>query len=141
MNWGVKIFLTLLTFIIVAVSTGIYMVSQDHDSLVDDDYYEMGLSYDAQYEDKSNVQRLNAQPEIVVEDSRLQIRFKQEGNKGMIKFQRTADASQDLEVGFETPDTDYSLPLDKLQEGKWKVLLQWESKGESFLVEKNISLP
>lgn len=141
MNWGVKIFITLLTFIIVAVSTGVYMVSQDHDSLVDDDYYEKGLSYDTEYKDKSNVQRLDAEPDIIVEGTALKIRFRQESNKGQIKLQRTADSSQDQLVEFEISDTEYILPLDNLQDGKWKILLQWESKGVSFLVEKNITIP
>jgi hypothetical protein len=141
MNWGVKIFLTLLTFIIVAVSTGIYMVSQDHDSLVDDDYYEMGLSYDAQYEDKTNVNRLNADPDFILEDRALRIRFKEAGNKGKITFQRTADSSQDQQAEFDTPTSEYSVPVERLQAGKWKILLQWESKGVSFFVEENVMIP
>src|SRR5690606_28906129 len=141
MNWGVKIFLILLTFIIVAVSTGIYMVSQDHDSLVDDYYYEMGLSYDAQYEGKTNVNCLNADPNFILEDSTLRIRIKEAGNKGQITFQRTADSSQDQQVKFDTPTGEYSIPVERLQAGKWKILLQWESKGVSFFVEENIMIP
>ena len=141
MNWGVKIFLTLLTFIIVAVSTGIYMVSQDHDSLVDDNYYERGLSYDTQYDDKSNVQRLNAEPNFTIDETALRIRFTKGGNKGRIHFQRTADSSQDRWIDFETPGAEYMVPLVGFQPGKWKLLLQWESKGVSFLAEQNVMIP
>ena len=46
MNWGLKIVIGLATFIVFIVSMGIYMVSKDTDSLVDNDYYEKSLSYD-----------------------------------------------------------------------------------------------
>jgi len=140
MNWGVKIFITLLTFIIAAVSTGVYMVSQDHDSLVDDDYYEKGLSYDTAYEDKSNVQQLSMKPEFIVEGHVLKIQFKQASNKGRIKLQRTADSSQDQLVDFNISNSEYRLPLDRFQEGEWKIFLQWESRGISFLVEENMTI-
>src|SRR5690606_31660473 len=140
MNWGVKIFITLLTFIIAAVSTGVYMVSQDHDSLVDDDYYEKGLSYDTEYEDKSNVQQLSMKPEFIVEGHVLKIQFKQASNKGRIKLQRTADSSQDQLVDFNISNSEYTLPLDRFQEGEWKLFLQWESRGISFLVEENMTI-
>ncbi len=46
MNWGTKIIITLVLFMALIVSFGIYMVSKDTDSLVAEDYYERGLNYD-----------------------------------------------------------------------------------------------
>lgn len=46
MNWGVKIVIALALFMALIVSFGIYMVSNDTDSLVAEDYYERGLNYD-----------------------------------------------------------------------------------------------
>jgi len=46
MNWGTKIVIALALFIALIVSFGVYMVSQDTDSLVAEDYYERGLNYD-----------------------------------------------------------------------------------------------
>ena len=69
MNWGVKILVTLITIVVVTVSVGIYMVSQDTDSLVEEGYYEKGLDYETVLEHKRNVDSYNAQPEIVVRDN------------------------------------------------------------------------
>ena len=46
MNWGTKLALALALFIALIVSFGVYMVSNDADSLVAEDYYERGLNYD-----------------------------------------------------------------------------------------------
>lgn len=46
MNWGTTIIIALALFMTLIVSFGIYMVSQDTDSLVAEDYYERGLNYD-----------------------------------------------------------------------------------------------
>jgi len=141
MNWGVKIFLTLSVFIIVAVTTGVYMVSQDHDSLVEDDYYEKGLTFDSEYDHKTNVEQQNAQPLVSVLDDNLVITFQQNGNKGTLDLQRASDSSLDKQVSFSTESKSYKLPIEGLSSGKWKVLINWEHSNTSFLFEKSIYIP
>jgi len=46
MDWGKALFLALALFMALIVSFGIYMVSNDSDGLVHEDYYERGLNYD-----------------------------------------------------------------------------------------------
>ncbi|SEK75076.1 FixH family protein [Parapedobacter koreensis] len=46
MDWGIKIAISLVLFMALIISFGIYMVSNDTDSLVAEDYYEQGLNYD-----------------------------------------------------------------------------------------------
>lgn len=45
-NWGTKIVIALGLFVALITSFGIYMVTQDTDTLVHEDYYERGLNYD-----------------------------------------------------------------------------------------------
>jgi len=141
MNWGVKIFLTLSVFIIVAVSTGVYMVSHDHDSLVEDDYYEKGLTFDSEYDHKTNVEQLNAEPLVRILDGYIVITFQQNGNKGTLDLQRASDSSLDKQVSFSTESKSYKLPIEGLSSGKWKVLINWEHNNTSFLFEKSIYIP
>jgi len=141
MNWGVKIFLTLLVFIIVAVSTGVYMVSQDHDSLVEDDYYEKGLTYDSEYDHKTNVEVYQAEPSIEVEGDKLVVSFQQAGNAGTIHLQRASDSSLDEEYQFSTQSKIYALPISDLSGGKWKVLINWEHNKTPFMHEEIFNIP
>ena len=66
MNWGTKIVLGLGTFMIFIVCAAIYMVSNDTDTLEEDDYYEKGLSYDDVYDRKQNMQDDDAKPTIQI---------------------------------------------------------------------------
>ena len=141
MNWGVKIFLTLLIFIIVAVSTGVYMVSQDHDSLVEDDYYEKGLTFDSEYDHKTNVDLFKAEPAIKIENGYLIISFQQAGNAGTIRLQRASDSALDKEHLFSTQNKIYRLPIEDISSGKWKALINWEHNKTPFMYEKTFDIP
>lgn len=139
MNWGVKIFLTLLVFVIVAVSTGIYMVSNDHDSLVEEDYYEKGLEYDSTYNHKTNVSELDLQPELKVDSGFLIIKFKEAKNNGKLVLRRESDSSQDLNLPFSTENSVFRLPVSNLSDGRWNIQIDWQSQHEiPLLFEKSI---
>lgn len=141
MNWGAKIFITLVIFIVVAVGTGIYMVSQDHDTLIEDNYYEKGINYDSTYNQKTNVQELEAEPIISAKDNYLEIVFTESGNKGILNLQRTSDSSLDQQIPFSTEDSVLKLSTDNLSSGEWKIRISWEHNNTPFLFEKNIFIP
>jgi len=141
MNWGVKIFITLLIFVLAAVATGIYMVSQDHDALIEDNYYEDGINYDSAYNKKINVQELKAEPVISVKDNYLEITFTESHNKGTLNLQRPSDASLDQQLPFDTEDKVLKLATDKLLSGEWKIRVNWEHDNTPFLFERNIYIP
>lgn len=139
MNWGVKIFVTLLLFVIVAVSTGIYMVSNDHDSLVEEDYYEKGLEYDSTYNHKINVRELNLEPQVVIDSGFIIIQFQETGSNGQLALRRESDSSQDLEVPFSTKSDVFKLPIAELRDGRWNIQIDWKSqRGVPLLFEKSI---
>ena len=117
------------------------MVSQDHDSLVEDDYYEKGLTFDEEYDHKTNVDTYNAKPTINVENNYLVISFHELNNVGTIQLQRTSDSSLDEQYQFSTESNVYRLPIDKLSSGKWKVLINWEHNKTSFMHEKIVNMP
>lgn len=75
MNWGVKILLILITIVVGTVSVGIYMVSQDTDTLEEEGYYEKGLDYEAIIAHKRNVLNDHAQPEITLKDQYIEFLF------------------------------------------------------------------
>ena len=121
-----------------AIGTGIYMVSQDHDSLIEDNYYEKGINYDSIYDQKTNVQELKAEPEINKKDNSLEIIFIETGNKGIVNLQRTSDPSLDQQIPFSVKDKMLNIPTDNLANGKWKIQINWEHNNTSFFFEKDI---
>lgn len=141
MNWGVKILLTLITIVVVTVSAGIYMVSQDTDSLVEDGYYEKGLDYESIIEHQRNVDAHDAQPEITVKDNYLEFLFKEGNNKGEIILKRPSDQNLDRVIPFSSTDSKYTLSLNGIQNGAWEIQLIWEQDTIPFFFQKRIYIP
>ncbi|TCK85669.1 FixH family protein [Albibacterium bauzanense] len=141
MNWGTKIFITLLIFMATAIGTGIYMVSQDQDTLIEDNYYEKGINYDSTYNQKTNVQELKAEPTISTKDNYLEITFTETGNKGILNLQRTSNSSLDQQIPFSTEDKVLKFSTDILSSGEWKIRINWEHNNNLFLFEKDIFIP
>jgi len=117
------------------------MVSQDHDTLIEDNYYEKGINYDSTYNQKTNVQELKAEPEISAKDNYLEIVFTENRNKGILTLQRTSDSSLDQQIPFSTEDKVLKISTDKLSSGEWKIRINWDHNNTPFLFEKDIFIP
>lgn len=133
MNWGLKIVIGLATFIVFIVSMGIYMVSKDTDSLVDNDYYEKSLSYDEVYIKKQNLVNDHAKPVVKVKTDTLLITFKQGNNKGKLNFKRPSNGKLDKSVLFETKTDTYLLPIDDFLSGSWSLEIDWVGDGKAYI--------
>ena len=141
MNWGMKIVLVLAIFIIGIVSAGIYMVTQNQDTLEEGDYYEKGIEYDVLYEQKQNLIFHQATPLLTFTTDSLLIRFHKPVNQGVLYFHRPADDGLDAEIAFKTNENHYWVPLKGRAKGAWKVQIQWENEETPFWYEQTVFLP
>ncbi|WP_164112862.1 MULTISPECIES: FixH family protein [Sphingobacterium] len=140
MNWGMKIVVGLGTFMLLIVSAGVYMVSKDTDTLVDDDYYERGLAYDDIYTRKQNTLDDGARPRLQLEGDTLSIFFIGNINKGELSFKRPSDGKLDLKIPFYTVSNVFKLPLSTFLKGNWILELNWESKERSYMDSQTLFL-
>ena len=141
MNWGVKILLTLITIVVATVSVGIYMVSQDTDSLVEDAYYEKGLDYESVLDHQRNIEIHSALPKITIKDNYLEFLFTGANNEGEIILKRPSDQHLDRAIPFSTKDSKYTLSLNNIQTGAWEIHLSWENNNIPFYFQKRIHIP
>lgn len=141
MNWGGKIVLGLATFMLFIIGAGIYMVTNDGDSLLEDDYYEKSLTYDDVYTKKQNLLDDKAVPAVKVEHDTLMVTFSKENNKGMVKLIKPSDNKADKTFPFYTTDTLYRLPVLALAKGNWTLELDWESDGKAYIHSQSIFIP
>lgn len=141
MNWGFRIVIGMATALSAVVATGIYMVSQDHDSLESADYYERGLRYDQAYERRENVLRHQAGVQLQIDQDQLHIRFRQDGNRGIIRLQRPSDQRLDRETPFEINGSLYELSTRQLPAGLWRLHIEWSDGGVAFEQETSVYLP
>ncbi len=133
MNWGMKIVVGLATFMLFIVGAGIYMVTQDSDSLLDDDYYEKGLAYDEVYERKQNLVDDQAKPTVQLEKDTLAIIFRSLGIKGQLSFKRPSDGHQDKQIPLYTATEVFKLPVSSFSKGNWLLEITWENNHKAYM--------
>lgn len=140
MNWGLKIVMALALFMVLIVSFGVYMVSQNTDTLEEYDYYEKGLDFDAVYERRQNLNVHHATPEVTIAADTLKIRFKHDSNAGELLLRRPSDHTQDTKIPLVVKGREYRLPLVTFSRGAWDLRLEWEAAGVPYGYEKRLFL-
>lgn len=138
MNWGMRIVVGLGAFMLFIVCATVYMVSSDTDTLVEEDYYEKGLSYDEVYDRKQNLQDDDAKPIIQLVNDTLSIVFKTEGIKGTLDFKRSSDGSLDKTIPLYTATKLFKLPVSSLKKGNWSLEINWESHNTKYIDTQSI---
>ena len=136
-NWGTGIALVYVTFAILMV--GMVIRSRSHDpGLVQKDYYNLDLNYQARMDGKQNTSQLAIQPAV---------RFDLEGKSvevqlpagmtvasGTARCFRSATTGEDFTSKIEQSNT-LSIPADKMTPGRWHIELDWESDGKIYFYE------
>ncbi len=138
MNWGLRIVVGLGTFMLLIMGAGIYMVSHDTDSLVDEDYYEKSLSYDDVYKRKQNVIDDDVKPKLQLDGDTLTIVFKGDINKGEVNFKRPSDGNLDLKVPFYTQSNTFRLPVSTFSKGNWTLEVVWEHNTRAYFDNQSL---
>ena len=140
MNWGTKLVIGMALFMSFIVALGARMIFSSKDDLVDRNYYEKGLNYDQEYEEKQNVLRDKAEPALRVSPGTLQLEFRLPAN-GTATLAHPSDKSLEHIFSFaESTGPSVEIATGKLPAGQWHLRLSWESKGQKYLFEKVVHL-
>lgn len=142
MNWGTKIVLGMVAFMLFIVAMVVYMFSiHGKDALVDEDYYEKGINYNQEYNARQQMIDDKAEPVITINDSQLIIRLKDSASYEL-KLMRPALAKDDIKTkGNTIGDANLILLNHKgMYKGLWFLELKWNSKNKAYLFKKNITL-
>lgn len=140
MNWGTKLVIGMLSFMSFIIVLGVLMFNSKNDALVDNDYYEKGLAYDADYNRKEQVKTDDAGPKISVDRKNITLDFKTEAS-GIINLRRNSDKSMDKRIALQTDDKHQALiPLTGVAKGQWRIIVSWISDGKSYLDEQEIRI-
>jgi len=137
MNWGTKLVIGMALFMSFIITLAVLMIRSDSDDLVDTNYYEKGIDYDKDYVRKSQLIKDKAEPEIAVNEQ-LTIIFKSPA-EGIIRFIHPSDKTKDSSMNINSgTGKQVYIPLESFGKGHWKVSLEWNSNGKSYLYDKNI---
>lgn len=140
MNWGTKLALSLGIFMVAIASAGVYMVTQNNDSLEEGDYYEKGLNYDETYRRKQNVLNDTMTPTLQLKGDSLIIHFGRNDNQGELLLKRPSDDSLDVRFPFQIEGKRFSMSLETLERGAWNFSISWKSNGQDYLFQEALNL-
>jgi hypothetical protein len=142
MNWGTKIAIFYIFFVIVTL--GMVFKSTFHRwDLVSQDYYGEELKYQSQIDKINNCKSLSQQPTMSVEGKNvlLQIALQSQAN-GKILFYKPADEFEDFEVALALNDKgEQVISIPSQHSGRYTAQLNWTTENKAYFKEFYLILP
>lgn len=142
MNWGTKIVIGMLTFMLFIVCMVVYMFHvHDRDALIEENYYEKGINYNADYDAMQNVLNDNAKPKITVTPTQIIIQTNAQASFELV-LMRPSNSDDDVKIKGNTAGEANLIIVDKtkLAKGMWFLNLQWHANNKAYLYKNNITL-
>jgi len=142
MNWGTKIVLGMLAFMLFIIGMAVYMFRvHGRDALVEEDYYEKGINYNAEYDAKKNVLEDDAKPLITVTNNHIIVQLKESARYDLV-LMRPSSRLEDVELKGKTTGRANLILCDrtKMARGLWFLNLNWHSGNKDYLYKYNITL-
>ncbi|MDF3078947.1 MAG: nitrogen fixation protein FixH [Sphingobacteriaceae bacterium] len=142
MNWGKKLIIGMVLFMIFIVSLGAIMIMRNgDDALIENDYYEKGQNFNKDYQLKQNAIDDEVIPAIVVNEYGIIITFPVPVKYQML-FRRPSDYHMDKMMnGFTDEDRKVQIAKGQLEPGRWMMRIQYTAKGKDYLFETEIEMP
>lgn len=145
MNWGVKIAVFYIGFVIMVLASVFFAMNQKND-LVTENYYEKELTHQEQIDKSQRTKSLKQKTEIQLTDKQVKIKFpilpEKNEEKNIILFYRPSDRLKDLRIPVSTDSLGVQyVPTEKLSSGFWKIKLNWLSHKEEYYDESIINIP
>lgn len=145
MNWGYKILLVLILFVIgMGVMLGIALNTKNE--MIDSDYYAKEMVYQSKIDASNNTNALEEDVTVTCNEQQVQLTIPttaiQDFDNGTIEFLRPSDQSLDTTFTLALNDSG-TQTFDNInfKKGKYLVRLQWQSQGIPYYFEQNLMIP
>lgn len=137
MNWGKGIVLGMIVFMLYIIGMSIYMFMAPADEY-DHQYYEKGLTFNADYKKEKQVFNDHAQPQIAVAAGSVKLSFKAPV-KGTISFIRQSDKTLDRKDKLDSgTGRDIEFGTSNFAKGRWRLVMDWQSDNKVYLYQQEI---
>jgi hypothetical protein len=132
MNWGYKIFIVIIVFIVGMLSMVAVAMRQTNE-MVDDKYYEKEIAYQGLIDASNNLKNITAASLIYQTDSTQNIA------DGSVQFLRLNNQKQDLNLALQPDNTGIqTLSKTKLIRGMYKIRVKWTSNSKPYYAEETV---
>lgn len=135
MNWGNKITLVFVGFVVLVIAMVIFSMKQEF-HMVEENYYEEEIAYQGKMEEIRNGHDWKGIISVKQEGGNLALQFEgAEKVNGKVQFYRPADADLDF---FVPISEEINIPIEKFKAGNWKVSFNWEADEKKYFKEEQI---
>lgn len=138
MNWGNRILLVIIVFVI-SMTGMVYIAMQQTNEMVEGEYYSKELVYQEIVEAKKNLEESELQLTVVQNELGLHITLPTDKApmQGNIELMRTAKQAMDINLPI-AQDISYTIPAAKLQKGAYLMRTRWKSEAKEYYDERDI---
>lgn len=129
MNWGTKLAVAMISFIVFVVSMGIFMM-RSSSQLVEEDYYEKDLTYQQSIEAQRNALAEDTLVVFVTDSlpEKVVVRFTTAKKvTGKVLFFKPEDKRKDISFPLVLDEKGRQVISTRdFSRGRWRVVIQWE---------------
>lgn len=136
MNFGTKIVIALVIFVVFILSLGFMMMRASNKETPEDNYYEKDLRYEQEIQAQKNAATLSEKVSFRVNENKtLTIFFPKEvkGYQGEVNFIRPDNAKDDKTFPLSLSEkNEQSFDIQGFKKGLWKVQAKWKMNNKEF---------
>ena len=143
-SWGTALVLAIVSFIAFIMYFVVTMITDENYShdLVVEEYYKTELSFQEQLDKTQNATRLSENINLEESVDGLVITFPVELNpsdiKGNVFLYRPSNKQLDSEIPLSLSSNQLLVPDNRLIDGRWNIIIDWEYQGEKFYFKEDI---
>lgn len=141
MNWGNKILIVYVVFIL-GILAMVYLSSTQKTDLVTTDYYAKELKYQEKIDEMKRVAELSAPVEYIIKGNSVIIKFPEDfaGKRlsGEAVLYCPSDQKKDIKKNFSLQDESLQIDIPEANRGSYELHLSWQTGGVTYYYEKKI---
>lgn len=144
MNWGYKILVVIIVFLL-AMFTMVFIAYKQTNDMVDKNYYDKEMKYQSLIDAADNLNKIGHDSLIRQNESCILIFIpsaaKARFNSGKVEFVKSDDKTNDLAFDF-VPDSVgvFEINKEKFKKGIYKLRIQWNDGEKPFYKEQDINI-
>lgn len=144
MNWGTGIVI-FFSFFAISMVTAVVATTKHPPQMVQKDYYNLDLNYQAHLEKKQHTAALSVLPAARFDEAAKAVVFQlPEGmvaQSGAVKYYRSATTRDDVVLPLEQANS-ATLPAEGLPAGRWHIEADWvAADGTPYFWENTFIIP
>jgi len=141
MNWGTKLTVGMILFMGFIVTLVILMIKPHKtDSLIDNNYYEKGQTFDLDYNASRDAIEDQMVPVIHTDSSGVSIVFPRAVSYEIL-LRNLANSSLDKGFKSDSAQTMVLIPGNQLKTGSWLLRIQYKADHKDYLYQNKVLLP